>query len=103
MLSFKVLRVQSRTEGDLEALRDRQRIPLLPDFFLPAKETTKPTHHRGHRFRLRVARTDLEALLDGMFLLERRATLRRRHLKSYEAKMCRTAMILINAYHDDKR
>jgi hypothetical protein len=50
MLSFKVLRVQSRTEGDLEALHDRRRLPLLPDFFFPAKETTKPTHHGGHRF-----------------------------------------------------
>jgi hypothetical protein len=82
-----VLRVQSRTEGELEALRDRRRLPLLPDFFFPAKETTIPTYHGGHRCRLRVARTDLEAILDGMFLLERRATLRRWHLKSYEAKM----------------
>jgi hypothetical protein len=99
MLSFKVLRVQSRTEGDLEALRDRRRLPLMPDFFFPAKETTKPTHHGGHRFRFRVARTDLEAVLDGMFLLERRATLRRWHLRSNESKIYHTAMILIKMHN----
>jgi hypothetical protein len=54
MLSFKVLREQSRTEGDLEALRDRLRLMLLPDILSLAKETTKPTRHGGHRFRLRV-------------------------------------------------
>jgi hypothetical protein len=42
------------------------------------------------------------AVFDGMFLLERRATLRRRHLKSYEAQIWRTAMMLINAYHVDQ-
>jgi hypothetical protein len=54
MLSFKVLHEQSRTEGDLEALRDRLRLPLLPDILFLAKETTKPTHHGGQGFRVRV-------------------------------------------------
>jgi hypothetical protein len=87
-----VLREQSRTEGDLEALPDKRKLPLLP-----GQRNDKTDKSRRSPFRLRVARTVLEALLHDMFLLERRATLRRRHLRSYEAKMWRTAMILINA------